>query len=66
MYYLYIGGYGEEGISICKFCDGKIEKISASIPMLNPAYLHINNDVIYAVLENETHNNEHGRKCYKF
>ena len=57
---LYIGGYSDKGINICKFCNGKIESVSISNPISNPSFLHLNNSILYAVLENEKHNEEYG------
>ena len=50
---IYVGGYQNE-INICEFYEGKLKIINKFKNINNPSYLHINNDVIYAVEETET------------
>ncbi len=49
---VYIGGYQNE-INICEFYEGKLKIINKVKNIKNPSYLHINNDIIYAVEETE-------------
>ncbi len=47
---IYIGNYSNN-IKICEFEDGKLKIVSQSEFIENPSYLHINNDILYAVSE---------------
>lgn len=49
---IYIGGYENE-INICEFYEGNLKIINTIKDVENPSYLHINNNVMYAVGETE-------------
>lgn len=50
---IYIGGYSDN-ISICEFNNGNLKIVNKVDNIINPSYLHINNDMLYAVSETQS------------
>ena len=50
---MYIGSYSDN-IKVCEFCDGKIKVIDIVKGLVNPSYLHVNDNILYSVSESMT------------